>query len=159
AANCAFHKLAPDVVVMDIVLPGTSGLDAMRNILAGDPTARVLMFSMHDDAIFAARALQAGAQGYVSKRSAVDVLIEAVLTVARGERYLSHDIAQTLALRLQEKGLALSHRESDILRLLASGETIVAIASRLQLSEKTVANYQSLLRTKLGATNNIQMLQ
>jgi len=159
AAYEAFRELAPDVVVMDIVLPGTSGVDAMRAILGRDPNARILMFSIHEDAIFATRALQAGAQGYVSKRSAADVLVEAVLAVARGERYLSHDIAQTLALRLQANSLVLSERESDVLRLLANGETVAAIASRLLLSDKTVANYQSALRLKLGATNNIQMLQ
>jgi len=158
-----FCDLAPDVVVMDIALPGASGVEALRRILARAPDARVLMFSMHEEAVFPARSLQAGARGYVSKRSGLDVLVDAVFAVARGERYLSHDVAQTLALRVQaaEPGgkAALSERAFEVLRLLAGGATVSEVAERLLLSEKTVANYQSLLRHRLGASNNIQLLQ
>ncbi|HUL67477.1 MAG TPA: response regulator transcription factor [Burkholderiaceae bacterium] len=163
AAYRAFCELAPDVVVMDIVLPGASGIEALRRILARDPEARVLIFSMHEDAIFPARSLQAGARGYVSKSSGLDVLVEAVLAIARGERYLSHDVAQALALRVQApepgKAVALSSRAFEVLRLLADGATVPDIAARLLLSEKTVANYQSILRQRFGASNNIQLSQ
>ncbi len=163
SAYQAFCKLAPDVVVMDIALPGASGIEAMRRMLRRQPSARVLMFSMYEDAIFPARALEAGARGYLTKRSAPDVLVHAVHAVARGERYLSRDIAQTLALREQAaaavSGGALSQREFEILQLLARGETLDRIGAQLALSEKTVANYQSSIRSKLGAANNIQLLQ
>lgn len=159
----SFCTLAPDVVVMDIALPGASGIEAMRRILAREPEARVLVFSMYEDAIFPARALQAGARGYLTKSSGPDMLVEAVLAVARGEKYLSNDIAQTLALRAQaaqpEPAVVLSPREFEVLQMLARGETLAQIADRLNLSEKTVANYQSSIKQKLGASNNIQILQ
>jgi two-component system, NarL family, invasion response regulator UvrY len=163
AAYLAFCALAPDVVVMDIALPGASGIDALRRMLAREPNARVLMFSMYEDAIFPARALQAGARGYLTKSSGPDMLVEAVLAVARGEKFLSSDVAQAMALRAQsaapENAAALSAREFEVLRMLARGETLAQIAARLLLSEKTVANYQSSIRQKLGASNNIQLLQ
>jgi DNA-binding NarL/FixJ family response regulator len=163
SAYLSFCNLAPDVVVMDIALPGASGIEAMRRILAREPEARVLMFSMYEDAIFPTRALQAGARGYLTKSSGPDMLVEAVLAIARGEKYLSHDVAQAVALRSQaaasEQAVDLSAREFEVLQMLARGETLVQIAGRLNLSEKTVANYQSSIKQKLGASNNIQIVQ
>jgi DNA-binding NarL/FixJ family response regulator len=163
SAYLAFNDLKPDVVVMDIALPGASGIEAMRRMLAREPGARVLIFSMYEDAIFPARALQAGARGYLTKSSGPDMLVEAVLAVARGEKYLSRDIAQGLALRSQaaqaEPAVDLSPREFEVLQMLARGETLAQIATRLNLSEKTVANYQSSIKQKLGASNNIQIVQ
>jgi len=163
SAYLSFCNLAPDVVVMDIALPGASGIEAMRRILAREPDARVLIFSMYEDAIFPTRALQAGARGYLTKSSGPDMLVDAVLAVARGENYLSHDIAQAVALRsqatLSEQAVDLSAREFEVLQMLARGETLVQIAGRLNLSEKTVANYQSSIKQKLGASNNIQIVQ
>jgi len=163
SAYLAFCKLAPNVVVMDIALPGASGIEAMRRILAREPDARVLVFSMYEDAIFPTRALQAGARGYLTKSSGPDMLVEAVLAVARGEQYLSHDAAQAVALHAQGPGShpepMLSQREFEVLQMLARGETLAQIARRLNLSEKTVANYQSSIKQKLGASNNIQIVQ
>ena len=163
SAYLAFSSLAPDVVVMDIALPGASGIEAMRRILAREPEARVLIFSMYEDAIFPTRALQAGARGYLTKSSGPDMLVDAVLAVARGEKYLSRDVAQAVALRAQamqpEPADVLSPREFEVLHMLARGETLARIATRLNLSEKTVANYQSSIKQKLGASNNIQILQ
>ena len=151
----AFCRLAPNVVVMDISLPDTSGIEAIRRLLARDPAARVLAFSIHDEPVFAERAFRAGAAGYVTKASAPEVLVDAVRKVARGERFLSSDIAQALALgRLRggEPDLAcLSAREFEIVRRLAQGHTIRAIAESLCLSTKTVSNHQSAIRKKLGA--------
>jgi two-component system invasion response regulator UvrY len=163
SAYLAFCNLAPDVVVMDIALPGASGIEAMRRILARDPDARVLVFSMYEDTIFPTRALQAGARGYLTKSSGPDMLVDAVLAVARGEKYLSQDIAQAIALRAHdshpEPAFVLSPREFEVLQMLARGETLAQIATLLNLSEKTVANYQSSVKQKLGASNNIQILQ
>jgi two-component system, NarL family, invasion response regulator UvrY len=153
--------LAPDVVVMDIGLPGVSGIDALRRMLAHRPGLRVLMFSMHEDAIFCSRALAAGAAGYLSKSSAPETLVQAVQAVARGERYLSADVARNMAgsaAAAAHTGLqALTSREFEVLRLLAKGEPLRRIAERLGLSEKTVANHQSAIREKLGIRNGVQL--
>src|SRR5690606_22269616 len=93
-----YREHAPDVVVMDISLPGRSGIVALERILARDSGARVLMFSMHEDAIFATHALRAGARGYITKSSAPEVLVEAVQAVADGRRYVGADMARTLAM-------------------------------------------------------------
>jgi DNA-binding NarL/FixJ family response regulator len=158
-----FCALQPDVVVMDLALPGASGIEAMRRMLAREPQARVLIFSVHEEAIFVRRALDAGARGYVTKASAPDVLVEAVRSVARRIGYLSPDISQALALRetIQEgpPGRQLSAREFEVLRLLVQGYTLPSIAERLGLSQKTVANHQSVIRHKFGADNGVQLAQ
>jgi two-component system invasion response regulator UvrY len=168
AANAAdayseFQRLHPDVVVMDISLPGASGIEAMRHMLAREPRARVLMFSMHEEPIFASRAFQVGALGYVTKASAPEVLVAAVRSVAQGRRYISHDMAQTLALQAVGGGnanlSALSNREFEVMRLLVAGDTLAAIADKLQLSYKTVANHQSAIRQKLGVETHAQLIQ
>ena len=153
--------LEPGVVVLDIALPGVSGIEILRRILAHRPDARVLMFSMHQDAIFAKRALEAGARGYLSKASAPDLLVEAVRSIAAGQTYVSPDIKQALALHASgttELTAPLSARELEVLRLLMQGYAVNAIAERLGLSAKTVANHQSLIKQKLGATNALQLI-
>jgi DNA-binding NarL/FixJ family response regulator len=162
-AYSEFQRLNPDVVVMDISLPGASGIEAMRRMIAREPGAKVLMFSMHEEPIFATRAFQAGALGYVTKASAPEVLVEAVRTVAQGKRYMSPDMAQTLALQSVSGGeaslSALSNREFEVMRLLVAGDTIAMIAEKLQLSAKTVANHQSAIRQKLGVETSAQLVQ
>jgi len=151
----------PDVVVMDLSLPGTSGIEAMRRMLARSPDACVLMFSVHEEAIFVRRALDAGALGYVTKASAPEVLVEAVRAVARHMRYLSPDITQALTLHdtFHEgpPGRHLSAREFEVLRLLVQGYTLPSIAEKLGVSQKTVANHQSAIRQKFGADNGVQL--
>jgi two-component system, NarL family, invasion response regulator UvrY len=155
------RALVPDVVVMDIALPGTSGIEATRRMLKDQPRLRILMFSMYDDAIYASRALDAGALGYLSKASAPEVLVRAIYAVARGERYVSADVAANLVRLVAQPGRseidALTPREFEVLRLLAQGETVRSIGARLGLSEKTVANHQSAIREKLGARNSAQL--
>lgn len=161
-AYLAFVRLLPDVIVMDLSLPDFSGIEATRRILARNRQARVLVFSMHEENIFPSRAFQAGALGYITKASAPEVLIEAVEQVARGKHYLSPDVARNLALReitSRDGSLdTLSVREFEILRLLAQGATVAEIAGKLSLQAKTVANYQSIIRQKLGAENAIQLI-
>jgi len=157
-----FDALAPQIVVMDITLPGLSGIEAMRHMLDRQPTTRVLIFSMHEEVIFARRALQGGAYGYVTKASAPGVLVEAVHAVAGGRKYLSADVAQDLALRADALDAAacngLSPREFEVLRQLLRGQSVKDIALSMGINPKTVSNHQSVIRQKLGADSAVQLL-
>jgi len=159
----AFCRCLPDVVVMDISLPDVSGIEAMRRLLQREPAARILVFSIHDEAIFPDRAYRAGARGYVTKASAPDVLVDAVRAVARGDVFLSPDVAQTIALRAMSDGddalRALSDREFEIVRLLVHGRSVRQIAAMLCLNYKTVANYQSLIKQKLKADTAVDIVR
>jgi DNA-binding NarL/FixJ family response regulator len=161
SAHALYCSLEPQVVVMDITMPGTSGIEVMRRMLSSRPDARVLIFSMHEDTIFATRALQAGAFGYVTKASAPQTLVEAVHSVATGNKYLSAELAHRLALRdftgAQREGL--TAREIQVLRLLAQGQSVKAIADSMGLSPKTVANHQSAIKQKLEAGTAIELLR
>jgi two-component system, NarL family, invasion response regulator UvrY len=162
-AHALFCCLNPQIVVMDITLPGTSGIEAMRRMLIYKPDTRVLIFSMHEDTIFAKRAMQAGAFGYVTKASAPNVLVDAVHSVALGKKYLSVEIARTLALRdfTLDNAAAdgLSSREFEVLRLLTQGKSVKEIAQLMSLNPKTVANHQSAIKQKLGAETAIQLFR
>ena len=154
-------ELEPDVVVLDIGLPGISGIEILRRIIAHRPDARVLMFSMYQDGIYATRAIDAGARGYLSKASAPDLLIEAVRSVAGGRRYLSPDVQQAMNRRssaAHQLADALSTRELEVLRLLIQGHGVEEIGERLGLSPKTAANHQSSIKQKLGADSALQLI-
>jgi DNA-binding NarL/FixJ family response regulator len=157
-----FCNLRPDVVVIDVNLAGMSGIEATRRILSREPNARVLVFSMHEGPLFGSRSLQAGARGYVTKASAPDVLVGAVRAVAAGRMYISHDVAQQLAVQSlagKDRPLGeLSPREFEVFRLLAEGKSIADIARVLSLSQKTIANYQSVIKQKLEADTSAQMV-
>jgi DNA-binding NarL/FixJ family response regulator len=149
----AYVEHAPDIVIMDLSLPGISGLEAIRRIIARDASAKLLAFSMHEDTAFVEQALQAGARGYISKSSAPTVLIEAVQQIAAGNIYLEPDIAQRLAFQ-KTRGpsspfAALSTREFEIFCLVAEGMNAGDIGRRLSLSSKTVANYSTQIKSKL----------
>lgn len=152
--GCKYYvELQPDVVVMDLSLPGIGGLEAIRRIIARDPAARVLVFSMHEDTIFVEQALQAGARGYMTKSGAPEGLIEAVRTLHGGMTYLDKSIAERLAFqKMRGKDTpfsGLSTREFEIFCLLAEGHNTSEIAKRLSLSYKTVANYSTQIKNKL----------
>ncbi|HIH2748433.1 response regulator transcription factor [Burkholderia aenigmatica] len=157
----AFCTLRPDVVVMEVSLPGPSGIEAIRRMLARERAAHILIFSVREETTFVRRSLAAGALGYVTKASAPDVLVDAVRTVARGRRFLSPDVAQALhtsdAFREGHVDSALSAREFEVLGLLIQGYTLLAIGEKLGISQKTVANHQSTLRQKFGADNSVQL--
>ncbi|MCZ6895509.1 MAG: response regulator transcription factor [Gammaproteobacteria bacterium] len=148
-----FAECDPDIVIMDLSLPGIGGLEAIRRIVARQGAARVLVFSMHEDTAFVEKALQAGARGYIGKSSAPVVMVEAVRQIAGGNVYIDPDIAQRLAFK-KTKGDklpfdALTTREFEIFCLLAEGSSVNDIAERLSLSYKTVANYSTQIKSKL----------
>ncbi|MEQ8234241.1 MAG: response regulator transcription factor [Gammaproteobacteria bacterium] len=155
---------APDVVIMDLSLPGIGGLEAIRRIVTREPAARVLAFSMHEDTIFVEQALQAGARGYIGKSSAPVDLVEAVRQIAGGNIYIDAEMAQRIAFQ-KTKGAdspfqSLSTREFEIFCLLAEGLTVNEISPRLSLSYKTVANYATQIKAKLevGTTAELARL-
>ena len=154
-------ELEPDVIVLDIGLPGVSGIEILRRIIARRPDACVLMFSMYQDGIYATRAIKAGARGYLSKASAPDLLIEAVRSVAGGRRYLSPDVERAITKQsaaADHLADALSTRELEVLRMLVQGYGVEEIGERLGLSPKTAANHQSSIKQKLGANSALQLI-
>jgi two-component system invasion response regulator UvrY len=162
AAFQRYSELTPDVVVMDIAMPGMGGLEALKRIRARHPQARVLALSAHDDPMHARRALQEGALGFLSKRSAPEALIEAVTTVAAGRRYLDATIAQKLALAELEGGAKspverLSEREFEVFIRLARGATVQKIADDLRLSSSTVGTHLYNIKQKLDVGNQSEL--
>lgn len=157
-----YGEILPDVTVMDISMPGMGGLEALRRIRAQYPSARVLIFTMHDDAVFPARSLEAGARGYLSKSSPPEVLVEAVHAIAAGHKFIDQDVAQKVALEsLQGSGdplKTLSTREFEVFTFLAQGLPLIALAERLHIDYKTVLNVQARIRQKLGVDNTAQLV-
>ncbi|MCT9123005.1 response regulator transcription factor [Cupriavidus gilardii] len=159
AAYLWLSRHPADVLVLDLSMPGRGGLEVLRCLKARVPALRVLVFSMHDSPAIVAQALRAGADGYLTKSSAPDLLVDAVHRVAAGERPLSDDIA-AVAGEGDPRALPhmrLSPREFDLFRLLVRGITLEDIAAQLYLSTKTIANYQTLIRKKLGLANVVEM--
>lgn len=152
----SYIDFEPDVVVMDLSLPGIGGLEAIRRIIARDSQAHILVFSMHEDIVFVEQALQAGAKGYLPKSSAPENLIEAIRTMHSGEMHIDSEIAQRLALQKVRGNntpfSTLSTREFEIFCLLAEGLNTSEIAKRMSLSYKTVANYSTQIKSKLEVT-------
>jgi two-component system invasion response regulator UvrY len=153
----------PDVTVLDINLPGLSGYELLRRILKCDPKSRIIVFTMNDDPVFAARAIELGAMGYMAKSEDPSQFVRAVRAVAEGERYLSNQIAQKLAFFNQKQKsnsfADLSPREIETLRLLADGKGMAEIAHAMKISYKTVANCCTLLKRKLGARSRADLIR
>ncbi len=159
---CAdYPKIKPDVVVMDLSMPGMGGLEAVRRLLAQDANARVLALSAHEDTAHPRRVLRAGALGYLAKRSAPEALITAVTTVARGERYVDAQTAQALALAQidgqSSPADSLSEREFSVFIQLARGASVPQIAAALNLSPSTVGTHLYHIKQKLGAGNQSEL--
>lgn len=159
----AFTTRKPDVTLIDIKLPDVSGFELMRRIRKDDPDARIIMFSMNDDPAFVVRAIEMGAQGYVSKSDDPRVLVKAVRKVAAGENFISPQLAEAVtfsgAAIKANPASQMSARELEILRLLGRGDKIVEVADALGISYKTVANTTSLLKQKLGAKNHSDLIR
>jgi two-component system, NarL family, invasion response regulator UvrY len=157
-----YTEIGPDVLVMDIAMPGMGGLEALRRIRARHPHARVLALSAHDDPMHARRALHEGALGFLSKRGAPEALIEAITCVATGRRYIDAGIAQKLVLE-DVNGDAkspierLSEREFDVFLRLANGATVQKIAEDLKLSGSTVGTHLYNIKQKLGVANQSEL--
>ncbi|NML15777.1 response regulator [Azohydromonas caseinilytica] len=149
-----------DLLILDLSLPGRSGLELLRRLSVRRPDLKVLVFTMHDSAAVVVQCLRAGAAGFVTKNSAPEELIEAVHRAWRGERPLSADVAQAAAQAAEPAPhLQLSTREFDVLQALLRGAGVEEISRQLRLSPKTVANYQTLVRQKLGVGNAVELLR
>ena len=149
----------PQLVVLDLNMPGLSGLELLRQMLEVQPRARILVFSMHGEAVFAERALGLGAKGYVSKNAAPEELRIAMQRVAAGHAYVEGEIAQQLALRSRDQRQPLSERDLEILRLLGEGRSFSEIAAFLGLGYKTIANSATGLKAKLGVVRTADLIR
>lgn len=151
----------PDVVVMDITMPGIGGMEAIERIMAKDNQARILVLSAHEDSVHPKRVLNAGALGYLSKRSAAEELIQAIRTVAARKRYLEANIAQQMAIQQfsgdQNPVDLLSGREFEVFIALAKGKSTNEIADTLCLSPRTVGTHLYNVKQKLGASNQAEL--
>ena len=153
------HK--PDVVLMDITMPGIGGLEAIERIMAKDNHAKILVLSAHEDSVHPKRVLNAGAMGYLTKRSAAEELIKAIRTVASGKKYLEASVAQQMAIQ-QISGETnpvdvLSEREFEVFMSLAKGRTTNEIADTLCLSPRTVGTHLYNIKQKLSANNSAEI--
>jgi DNA-binding NarL/FixJ family response regulator len=152
----------PGLVMLDLNLPGLGGLELLRRILAEHPDARVVILSMHAEALYVTRALKAGASGYLSKNASPEELLEAVRLVSAGGRYIEARIAQQLALQVAETGhlmQQLTDRDMEIMRLLGDGKGLSDIAAALGVSYKTVANTCSQIKAKLGVARTADLVR
>ncbi|MCP3467438.1 MULTISPECIES: response regulator transcription factor [unclassified Bradyrhizobium] len=158
-----FKECAPDLIIMDLSMPGIGGLEAIRRIRQWDKGAKILVFTMHQNAGFAVQAIRAGARGYVTKTSPPETLVRAVMDVLAGRVAISPDIDHELALsRLAGESSAtdvLTAREFEVLRLLLAERSTEEIAETLHVSPKTVANLHSLIKGKLGVESDIELVR
>ena len=156
-----YTECQPTVVVMDLSMPGIGGLDASRRILARDEGARILVFSVHENEVFLSRAMDLGILGYISKRNASRVMIEAVRCVARGEMFIGQEMMPHLLQRKQsddgERLAELSPREFEVFRLRAEGKSVNEIAGMLNVSPKTIGHHTTSVKQKLGLANSAEL--
>jgi DNA-binding NarL/FixJ family response regulator len=151
-----------DVLVLDINMPGRSGLDVLKEIKEERPSLPILVLSVHSEEQYGVRVLKAGAAGYLNKESAPEQLVKAIRKVYRGGKYVSESLAEKLVLELGSDGdqpphASLSDREYEVMRLIASGKAVGEIAGLLSLSVKTVSTYRSRLLRKMNMKNNAEL--
>ena len=164
-ANVVIDKIRNNdysVVVLDIAMPGKSGLDTLKEIKAERPGLPVLMLSMYPEDQYAIRVLKSGAAGYLTKESAPEELVTAIRTVANGKKYISPSLAEKLVINLDSDGKKephelLSDREYQVLRMIASGKAVSEIADELSLSVKTISTYRSRILEKMNLKNNAEL--
>ncbi len=157
----AYMEHKPNVVVMDITMPGMGGLEAIDRILAKDSSAKILVLSAHEDSVHPKRVLNAGAMGYLTKRSAAEELIKAIHMVAAGKKYIEAGVAQQMAIQqlsgTQSPVDVLSEREFEVFMSLAKGKTTNEIAENLFLSPRTVGTHLYNIKQKLNANNSAEI--
>lgn len=153
-----------NVVLLDISMPGRSGLDILRDMKRQKPKLVVLVLSMHPEEQYAVQALKEGASGYLTKKSAPDELLTALRKVSSGGKYVSASLAEKLAYALEKDGEkppheTLSVREYEVMRMIASGKTVTEIARELFLSPKTISTYRARILEKMRMKNNAQLVR
>ena len=157
------QALQPDLIVLDLNLPDRNGLDILPDLRTQVPAARILAFTMHEDAAHAVAALERGASGYITKTDDADVILTAAQHVLAGQIYISQPVAQAMALSRLAAGAdpldVLTKREREALRLFAQGKTLADIAAALEISYKTVANTMSMVKSKLNAHSSGELIR
>ena len=156
------QRQQPDLVLLDLHLPGIGGIELLRRLIGTSPNLRILVFSMHAEKMYAARALQAGARGYVSKNASPEELQVALRRVLDGGRYVEREIAQELAVHGPvdaDPWNQLTERDLEILRLLSEGRSLAQIGAAIGLSYKTVANICTQIKAKLGVTRTADLVR
>jgi DNA-binding NarL/FixJ family response regulator len=158
-----FGEHLPDVTIIDLSMPGIGGMETIKRIVARYPTAKILVLSMHENVAFASQALKAGAKGYVTKSGLANELANAIEWVVSGQTYLGTELSNKIALQLHnaegDPMQALSAREFEIFRMLVDGVDLNKIAGTLNISLKTVANYQTTIKQKLGVSSPVEMVR
>jgi len=157
------HEFIPEVVVLDLRLPDGAGLDLLKPLMLLEHPPKVIVFSMYEDPAFAARALEAGARGYITKNDDPDLLLEAVQRVDRGGTFLTASMAEKLALRTTNAAAdpfdELSNRERDVLDLLGQGRTLAEIADQLSVSYRTSASIAAQIKSKLNISSTAALIK
>ncbi len=158
------RALKPDVVLMDVSMPGIGGLEATRKLLARNPSLKVIIVSVHATEPYPLRLLEAGAHGYLTKDCAADEIVTAIRRVHAGERYITAAIAQQLALSAVSGSNGspfeqLSQRETQVILMITGGQSPQTIANRLHLSPKTVSTYRTRLFQKLAVSNDVELMR
>ena len=160
----AVRELEFDVLVLDLSMPGRSGMELIKLVKAEKPKLRILVLSMHQETQYAVRAIKSGASGYLTKESAPAQLEQAIRKIAGGGAYISAEVAEQLALGAMPGGDSLPHeslsdREFEVFRLLVSGEAVSDVAHKLNLSVKTVSTHKANLMQKLGLSNQTELVR
>ena len=156
-----FQEIKPDVIVMDITMPGIGGLEAIERIIAKDKNSKILVLSAHEDSVHPKRVLSAGAIGYLTKRSAAEELINAIRTVGGGKKFIESSVAQQLAITQlsgeNDPTEVLSDREFEVFISLAKGKSTNEIADTMCLSPRTVGTHLYNIKQKLNANNSAEI--
>lgn len=157
-----YAEFEPDIVITDLSMPGIGGLECIRRLKQRDPETKILVFSIHDEAVYVERAMNAGAMGYITKNSAADIMLEAIYQIAEGKSYIETGLmtehSSTLKVMTPQAILgSLSAREFDIFCLLAKGLTAHEISEQLCLSYKTIANYSTQIKSKFNVSSVVEL--
>lgn len=162
-----YEKLDPDLVIIDISLPGMNGVELVKHLYARDPDLKNMVVSRHDESLYAERVLRAGAKGYIMKHEASDIIIKAIRKVLNGRIYVSDEISEKMLLNMatgnkdaiESPMEVLSDRELEVFELTGKGNSTRHIADKLHLSVKTVESYRARIKTKLNLENATELMR